>query len=134
MAWDWRLALFVLLAKSYGSCLQPRSPPALRNSDLARISGRRQRIDLHPSRGCSEAAYGFPLEIKTYYILCSSAESTLMIVARVRRCKCFLMHKRKAQKASGNQRSRSAFDIAAPPIHRKCTDLSTRPILYAMGK
>src|SRR5438093_12499821 len=64
--------------------------------------------------GCSEAAYGFPLEIKIYYILCSSAESTLIIVAHVRRCKCFLMHTRTAQKASGNQRSRRGFDIAAP--------------------
>ncbi len=138
MGWGWRLALFVLLAKSYGSCLQPRGPHAhcvhCAIPDLARISGQRQRMNLHPSLGCSEAASRFPLEIKTYYILCSSAESTLIIVARVQRCKCFLMHKKRAQKASGNQRSRYRFNIAALQIHRESTDLSTRATLYAKRK
>src|SRR5580704_8567426 len=74
---------------------------------------------------------GFPLRIKIYYILCSSAESTLIIVAWVGGRKPFLMHTKGAAKGSKNQRSIGGCAIAAPSIHRKLTMLSTAGKVYA---
>src|SRR5208283_4808946 len=79
-------------------------------------------------------ASGFPLGIKIYYILCSSAESTLIIVAWGGGRKPFLMHKKGAAKASENQRSKPFRAIAAPSVHRKSTMLSTGGKVYARGK
>jgi hypothetical protein len=70
-------------------------------------------------------ASGIPLGIKIYYILCSSTESTLIIVAWVRRRKRFLMHKSGVPKALKNQRATFRFAIAAPSVHRFSTMLCT---------
>ena len=75
-------------------------------------------------------ASGFPLEIKIYYILCSSTESTLIIVAWVRRRKRFLMHKSGVPKALKNQRATFCFTIAAPSVHRFSTMLCTGAKVY----
>ena len=68
---------------------------------------------------------GFPLGIKTYYIWCSSTESTLIIVAWVRRRKRFLVHKSSVPKALKNQRATLRLAIAAPAMHRFSTMLCT---------
>ena len=80
-----------------------------------------------PSRGLSGVVSGNPLRIKIYYILCSSAESRLIIVGRRQRCKGFLMHTKAPRKAAGNQRARLAMRSSAPTIHRESTSLSTVP-------
>jgi hypothetical protein len=63
-----------------------------------------------------------PLRIKIYYILCSSAESTPIIVARPRRRKRFLKHSRGPGKASKNQALSAEFSARLtdhpPSIHR----------------
>jgi hypothetical protein len=76
-------------------------------------------------------AAGFPLGIKIYYILCSSTESTLIIVAWVRRRKRFLMHKSTAAKPLKNQRAIQRSAIAAPFVHRFSTMLYTAAKVYA---
>jgi len=70
-------------------------------------------------------AYGNPLRIKIYYILCSSAESTPIIVARPNRRKRFLMHTGEAGKGQKNQGLSSKFCYRSPTIHRRSTVLST---------
>ena len=79
-------------------------------------------------------ASGNPLGIKTYYILCSSTESTLIIVAWVRGRKCFLMHKNGMPKALKNQRAIARCTIAAPSVHRFSTVLCTGEKVYAQQK
>jgi hypothetical protein len=67
-------------------------------------------------------ASGNPLRIKIYYILCSSAESTPIIVARANRRKRFLMHRGGAGKGPKNQGLSSEFCFRSPSnppsIHR----------------
>ena len=70
-------------------------------------------------------ASGNPLRIKIYYILCSSAESTPIIVARANRRKRFLMHRGGAGKGPKNQGLSSEFCFRPPSIHRRSTVLST---------
>jgi len=79
-------------------------------------------------------ASGNPLGIKTYYILCSSTESTLIIVAWVRGRKRFLMHKSDVPKALKNQRAITRCAIGAPAVHRFSTVLCTGVMLYAPGR
>jgi hypothetical protein len=69
--------------------------------------------------------YGNPLRIKIYYILCSSAESTPIIVARPNRRKRFLIHRGGAGKEPKNQGLSSEFCYRSPNIHRRSTVLST---------
>ena len=61
MGLGWRLASFVLLAKSYGSYLQQRGPPALRSSDLARISKAAATDGPAPFPGALRGGLGFSL-------------------------------------------------------------------------
>ena len=70
-------------------------------------------------------ASGNPLRIKIYYILCSSAESTPIIVARANRRKRYLMHRGRPGKGSKNQGLSSEFGFRSPNIHRRSTVLST---------
>ena len=70
-------------------------------------------------------ASGNPLRIKIYYILCSSAESTPIIVARPSRRKRFLMHRNGRGKASKNQALSAGFPFGSPTIHRRSTVSST---------
>src|SRR5262249_40840810 len=81
--------------------------------------------------GRSRAPSGFPLRIKTYYILCSSADSKLSIVVRPKIRKTFLMHIKEASKPAKNQRSIALRNNTAPLFHRKSTVLSTDGMLHA---
>ena len=75
-----------LLVKSCrSSCLDPPTTgvPPSRNPVLVRVSGHRLPYDVRRvAEGRFSVASGIPLGIKTYYILCSSAESRLIIVVR----------------------------------------------------
>ena len=71
----------------------------------ARASGGRPGERWHAFSGRFTGASGFPLGIKTYYILCSSAESTLIIVAWQNGRKRFLMFLGGLAKLPRNQSS-----------------------------
>jgi hypothetical protein len=76
-------------------------------------------------RGGSGGGSGNPLRIRNYYILCSSDESRLIIVARASGCKRFLMHTKGNRKAPPNQRNRPSIPISPPTIHGESAVLST---------
>jgi hypothetical protein len=71
--------------------------PALRGFPAAGLSGK--------SQGRFTGALRIPLRIKIHYIWCSSAKSTLIIVAWESPRKRYLMHKKAFGKAPRNQRS-----------------------------
>jgi hypothetical protein len=72
---------------------------------LARVSGGRPGERWQAFGGRFTGASGFPLGIKTYYILCSSAESTPIIVAWPNGRKRFLMFLSRIPKPPRNQSS-----------------------------
>ena len=107
-----------------------RAPPG-RSSAAA---GSLRPIRRHrPPAGPFVDAFGNPLRIKIYYILCSSAESTPIIVARPNRRKRFLMHTGGAGKGQKNQGLSSKFCYRSPNIHRRSTVLSTVAVDNFLG-
>ena len=89
------------------------------------LAPRAARARPAPLRGAPRAVYGNPLRIKTYYILCSSAESTPIIVGHRLSCKRFLMHRKGVGKRQQKQPIARPFAAYPRTFHRIFTGLST---------
>jgi hypothetical protein len=98
----------------------------------ARASGGPARQRRKAFDGRFTGASGFPLGIKTYYILCSCAGSTLIIVAWQKLRKRFFMFRKGLVKPLFNQSSTGKINVSPPRIHRFSTVLSTEAVDNSM--
>src|SRR5689334_5635901 len=122
MEWrqSWRLASSVLLSDLMFLACPRFAWPLVGPSGAVRPLGCRSggADPRHPP-----LAQGLPKSLtnQNYYILCSSAESTPIIVARPKRRKRFFMHREGRGKASKNQALSAVFRFDSPTVHRRST-------------